>query len=222
MKSWTYYKSDFYVFLPSKPGPSMLSVAVLRGHITLICVYPCPVLAQGWSTVAFLLLLSHSLIYSYLAESSFIHSEICYMAAKREVKTAWIQISYLRILLQETWPSIWKSWTGWSRKSGENLDLGNQKRSREGTALSGWPTYATLKGESSCAQISLLTFLKPYNSAVPDTTILQKTNSIEGQRGLKTTYARCYVTKPYSLPRCISQWSPCSLSFHTIKMKLTL
>lgn len=51
--------------------------------------------------------------------------------------------------------------------------------------MSGWPTYATLKGESSCAQTSLLTFLKPYNSAVPDTTILQKTNSVEGQRGLK-------------------------------------
>lgn len=48
--------------------------------------------------------------------------------------------------------------------------------------------HVPLGGQSLCACISLLTSLKPYNSAMPYMiiiTIAQKSNSVEGQSGLK-------------------------------------
>ena len=129
------------------------------------------------------------------------------------------------MLLRETWPSMWSSWTGCSRKSGGSLDLGSQKRSGEGTAASGWPAYATLKGQSPCAWTLLLTSLKPYHSAVPDRitiTILQKMNSVEGQRGLKNHLRKVLCGQAIFFTLMYLSMKPCSLSFHTVKMKLTL
>lgn len=125
-------------------------------------------------------------------------------------------------LLESHWESHDQVCETVEQDEAESLDLGNQKGSGEGTEVSGWPAYATLEDQSSCARTSLLTFhttmlchvglLTPfYRIAVPrriTKSILQKANTVEAHRGLKTTYARCSVAKMYSLPWCISQWSP--------------
>lgn len=79
--------NHIFIFFLSNLGPNTLSAAVPRGHVTVSCVRPLPraCLAQHWPVMAFLMPPIHSLIYSYLAKSSLILSEIRCIAAP------WIQ-----------------------------------------------------------------------------------------------------------------------------------
>ena len=68
--------SPNFIFLPSNLDPACSQSLSPEDVLQSSACTPCPVPALGWLTVAFVLLLSHSLIYSYLVKSSFVHSEV--------------------------------------------------------------------------------------------------------------------------------------------------
>ena len=152
MKSVDFTISWIFLFFPSELGPSMLSTAIPRGHIIIICMYPLPITSTRLADSG-IFITSHSFTHIFLFSKIIIYSfgNMIHCSMKRNSRLLGFRfLIYIKILLKKIWPIIWNSLIGWSRKCGESLDLGNQKRSGEGIAVSGWPACTTGGPELMC------------------------------------------------------------------------